>query len=313
MRIEAWALSRPCCSAGNTHQGVHQRALARALGPGDGHDLVRHARVLDVVAAEEGGHGGLVEGARPVHDLEHPRAGLPPVGGHAAPGPWLGHQPGLEALPAGAERGGGWGGGVVAGGSGGGGAKEWCLGRRLWGGGAGGGRVGGAAGGHLPPGAHILAAWDNLYLSLSHMGFLHRYIKLMGGSPHLISQIGWNRCNLSIYLSWGAWGSLTWSLFMSLLTHRLVLLRVDAYRFVFWDLPGDVLAAPEPALCGWIGKTSLSLSLGSLGTSALRVASTRELGCLGAAWSEAWQPYYPWIFGGGDWRRHCSNPAWSEA
>ena len=31
---------------------------------------------------------------------------------------------------------------------------------------------------------------------------------------------------------------------MSLLTHRLVLLCVDAYCFVFWDLPGDVLAAP---------------------------------------------------------------------
>ena len=29
-----------------------------------------------------------------------------------------------------------------------------------------------------------------------------------------------------------------WSLFMSLLTHRLVILCVDAYCFIFWDLPG---------------------------------------------------------------------------
>ena len=31
---------------------------------------------------------------------------------------------------------------------------------------------------------------------------------------------------------------------------RLVSLCVDAYCFIFWDLPGDVLAAPELALCG---------------------------------------------------------------
>ena len=43
---------------------------------------------------------------------------------------------------------------------------------------------------------------------------------------------------------------LTWFLFMSLLTHRLVLLCVDAYCLIFWDLPVDVLAAPESALCG---------------------------------------------------------------
>ena len=30
--------------------------------------------------------------------------------------------------------------------------------------------------------------------------FLHRYITLMGRSHHLISQAGWNRCNLSICL-----------------------------------------------------------------------------------------------------------------
>ena len=51
---------------------------------------------------------------------------------------------------------------------------------------------------------------------------------------------------------------------MPLLTHRLVLLCVDAYCFICWDLPGDVLAAPESALCGWKGVTLLSLSLFSL-------------------------------------------------
>ena len=30
---------------------------------------------------------------------------------------------------------------------------------------------------------------------------------------------------------------------------------------VLWDLPGDVLAAPASALCGWKGVNSLSLSL----------------------------------------------------
>ena len=56
-------------------------------------------------------------------------------------------------------------------------------------------------------------------------------------------------------------GTVYQSLFTSLLTHRLVLLCVDAHCFVFWDLPGDVLAAPESALCGWIGVNSLYLSL----------------------------------------------------
>ena len=54
---------------------------------------------------------------------------------------------------------------------------------------------------------------------------------------------------------------LTSTLFTSLLTHRLVLLCVDAHCFICWDLPGDVLAAPGSALCGWIGLTPLSLSL----------------------------------------------------
>ena len=48
---------------------------------------------------------------------------------------------------------------------------------------------------------------------------------------------------------------------MSLLTHRLVLLCVGAYRFIFWDLPGDVPAAPESALCGWMGVILLSVCL----------------------------------------------------
>ena len=42
--------------------------------------------------------------------------------------------------------------------------------------------------------------------------------------------------------------SLPWTMFTSLLTHRLVLLCIDAHCFIFWDLPGDVLAAPESAL-----------------------------------------------------------------
>ena len=54
--------------------------------------------------------------------------------------------------------------------------------------------------------------------------------------------------------------SVTWTLFSSLLTHRLVLLCVDAHCFIFWDLPGDVLAAPDSALRGWIGPILLSLS-----------------------------------------------------
>ena len=36
--------------------------------------------------------------------------------------------------------------------------------------------------------------------------------------------------------------------------HVLVLCTwLGAYCFVFWGLPGDVLAAPESALCGWEG------------------------------------------------------------
>ena len=99
---------------------------------------------------------------------------------------------------------------------------------------------------------------------------------------HPISQTGWNRCSISlsrahaclIYLcllsqpyfasvgqaSARIIASLTWSLFMSPLTHRLVLLCVDAYCFIFWDVPGNVLAAPASALCGWIGVTLLSPS-----------------------------------------------------
>ena len=89
-------------------------------------------------------------------------------------------------------------------------------------------------------------------------------LPLFASVGHLISQAGWIGCNLSIYLARlrrQFIDTLTWSLLMSLLTHRLVLLCVDAYCFVFWDLPGDVLAAPESALCGWIGVIPLSLSL----------------------------------------------------
>ena len=58
--------------------------------------------------------------------------------------------------------------------------------------------------------------------------------------------------------------SLPCTLFPSLLTHRLVLLCIDAHCFIFWDLPGDVLAAPESALGLDRCYTSLSLSLCSL-------------------------------------------------
>ena len=54
---------------------------------------------------------------------------------------------------------------------------------------------------------------------------------------------------------------LAWTLFTSLLTHRLVLHCVDAHCFIFWDLLRDVLAAPEAALCGWIAVILLFLSL----------------------------------------------------
>ena len=43
------------------------------------------------------------------------------------------------------------------------------------------------------------------------------------------------------------------------LTHRLVLLCIDAHCFILWDLPGDVLAAPESAL--WLDRCNTSLSL----------------------------------------------------
>ena len=49
-------------------------------------------------------------------------------------------------------------------------------------------------------GADTAAILLGLKLSNS-FPFLHRYITLIGGSHHLISQAGWNRCNLSIYLS----------------------------------------------------------------------------------------------------------------
>ena len=42
-------------------------------------------------------------------------------------------------------------------------------------------------------------------------------------------------------------------------------LSLSLTRTVTWDLPGDVLAAPESALCGWIGVLPLSLSLHAIG------------------------------------------------
>ena len=58
--------------------------------------------------------------------------------------------------------------------------------------------------------------------------------------------------------------SLPWTLFTSLLTHRLVLLCSEVHCFILWDLPGGVLAAPESALGLDRCKTSLSLSLSTI-------------------------------------------------
>ena len=65
--------------------------------------------------------------------------------------------------------------------------------------------------------------------------FLHRYVTLIGGSHHLISQAGWNRCNLSIYL---------------LLDFRVVSGHIRD-SICFLDLPGGVLAAPALA---WVAE-----------------------------------------------------------
>ena len=43
----------------------------------------------------------------------------------------------------------------------------------------------------------------------------------------------------------------------------LLSLSLSFNCFLFWDVPGDVLAAPESALRGWIGVLLLSLSLSS--------------------------------------------------
>ena len=77
----------------------------------------------------------------------------------------------------------------------------------------------------------------------------------------------WSTC-LLLYLLFANVGqasvrnivSLPWTLLTSRLTHRLVLLCIDAHCFIFWDLPGDVLAAPESGLGLDRCNTSLSLS-----------------------------------------------------
>ena len=101
---------------------------------------------------------------------------------------------------------------------------------------------------HLPThtcgctGSHTLSPSPSR--SSSHTQTLFRsslHAKLHTHSLPRVGQAAWPRLN-----------TLTWSLFMSLLTHRLVFVCVDAYSCIFNDLPGDVLAAPESALCGWI-------------------------------------------------------------
>ena len=76
---------------------------------------------------------------------------------------------------------------------------------------------------------------------------------------------------ISLYLLFASVGqasartiaSLPWTLLTSLLTHR-PLLCIEAHCSIFWDLPGDVLAAPESALGLDRCNTSLSLSLGNV-------------------------------------------------
>ena len=66
---------------------------------------------------------------------------------------------------------------------------------------------------------------------------------------HPISQAGWNRCYLSIYLSWPGFGK--YHCFLDLVSFRVSNDScVDAYYFILWDLPGEVLAAPASALYG---------------------------------------------------------------
>ena len=78
----------------------------------------------------------------------------------------------------------------------------------------------------------------------------------------------WSTClllYLSLFASVGqasvrTIASLPWTLFTSLLTHRLVLFCIVAHCFILWDLPGYVLAAPESALGLERCNTSLSIS-----------------------------------------------------
>ena len=89
---------------------------------------------------------------------------------------------------------------------------------------------------------------------------------------HSIHTLGAHACSLiTLCLLFAVVGqaSARYHCFLDLdfVTHRLVLLCVVAHCFIFWNLPGYVLAAPELALCGWIGvntsttTTTLSLSL----------------------------------------------------
>ena len=111
----------------------------------------------------------------------------------------------------------------------------------------------------------------NLSLSLSHQQYVLPYCSsclwYIWNSNHILEA---HACFLvSLCLLFASVGqasarpiaSLPWTLFTSLLTHRLVLLCIDAHCFIFWALPGHVLAAPESALGLERCNTSLSLSL----------------------------------------------------
>ena len=80
---------------------------------------------------------------------------------------------------------------------------------------------------------HVFSVSGVLITPLEHM---LAYLSLLVSCLLVLLGFGENHCFLDL------------DFVTSLLTHRLVLLCVYAYCFIFWDLPGDVLAAPESAI-----------------------------------------------------------------
>ena len=102
--------------------------------------------------------------------------------------------------------------------------------------------------------------------------------------PHLISQAGWNRCNLSIYLSCSLSQKRTSpsrpGVGLTLRDEMSVLVSAALFCAVtdtlYWDVPGHVLAAPASALCGWTGVTlSPSPSLAQLSSASVTFRRVR--------------------------------------